>query len=733
MSSFLPLLLAFGFINLPMLGWLAAAAAPILIHLWSRQKYREVSWAAMEYLLAAMRRRTRRMQFEQWLLLAVRTLLIVLLVLAVAEPFLEQVGLASVAVGRTHRVLVIDGSYSMAYQPNDRSRFEQAKALARRIVEESHQGDAFALILMASPPRIVVGTPAMEPGEVLAEIDAMKRLDTSIDLPTTVSEIEKVLENARRESPGINRHEVYFLTDLQREGWSPKLNTGAMTQFRRRIKSVAEKAALVVMDLGQSDAENIAVSGLRMLDPVATMAESVQFEATLQSFSTRPKSQQPVELFVDGRRVKETSVELPAGAEVNVSFTYRFETSADHVVEVRSPGDALEVDNHRWAAVPVRQAIRVLCVNGRPSGEPFHGATDYLVRALAPQRDDGQPSLVEVDVTTESALQERELSGYDVVFLADVAQLTAGETRVLDGYVRSGGNLVFFLGAQVVADRYNRELGGGRRGVKRLLPAVLEDVAAPGMYLIDPLEYRHPMLRAFRGNERAGLLTTPITQYVKLRVPDDTKAAVVAAVGPGDPLIVEEPIGHGRVVLVGTSADASWTPMPIGPGYVPLVQEILAFCLSSQQHRRSLLVGQALNMSVAAAASEVDATVERPDGAVRALPLECDGDYCHVEYSDTLLSGIYTARFASPVDRSASFAVNVDTAEGNLTQLSETELRDKVWPDIPLLVQTTWQNFEPPTTGSVAPRGSVPVDLLYVVLGLLFVESLLAWRFGYHA
>ena len=58
-----------------MLGWLAAAAAPLLIHLWNRRKYREVPWAAIEYLLAAMRKNSRRMQLEQWLLLAVRTLL----------------------------------------------------------------------------------------------------------------------------------------------------------------------------------------------------------------------------------------------------------------------------------------------------------------------------------------------------------------------------------------------------------------------------------------------------------------------------------------------------------------------------------------------------------------------------------------------------------------------------------------------------------------------------------
>ena len=48
-------------------------------------------------------------------------------------------GWPSVAGGRTHRVLVLDGSYSMAYKPTDKSRFEQAKELAARIVERARR------------------------------------------------------------------------------------------------------------------------------------------------------------------------------------------------------------------------------------------------------------------------------------------------------------------------------------------------------------------------------------------------------------------------------------------------------------------------------------------------------------------------------------------------------------------------------------------------------------------
>src|ERR1700722_1098943 len=120
-------LFAFGFEHLPMLGWLVAAGVPLLIHLLSRRKQREVHWAAMTFLLAAVKRRSQRVRLEQWLLLLIRTLIVVLVVIAMAEPFINRSTMIVGPSARTHRVLVIDGSYSMDFRSGDRSRFERAK------------------------------------------------------------------------------------------------------------------------------------------------------------------------------------------------------------------------------------------------------------------------------------------------------------------------------------------------------------------------------------------------------------------------------------------------------------------------------------------------------------------------------------------------------------------------------------------------------------------------------
>ena len=123
-----------------MLGWLAAAAAPLLIHLWSRHRYREVPWAAMAFLLAAMRKNARRMQLQQWLLLAVRTLLICArgagrgrAVRRASRRRLERRADASRCWSSTRR-------FRWPTATSETSRLAQAKQLAAELVAQERAG-----------------------------------------------------------------------------------------------------------------------------------------------------------------------------------------------------------------------------------------------------------------------------------------------------------------------------------------------------------------------------------------------------------------------------------------------------------------------------------------------------------------------------------------------------------------------------------------------------------------
>src|SRR5262249_24429904 len=145
-----------------------AVAVPIIIHLLNRRRYRVVIWAAMRFLLNAEKKNAKKMRIEQLLLLAVRTAFVLFLVLAMASvmPCSEKVWhalfpdsmarAATLGAQRTHRILVLDGSFSMATRVGDQTCFERAQAVAAQIVRDAPRGDGFSVVLMSAPPRRVV-------------------------------------------------------------------------------------------------------------------------------------------------------------------------------------------------------------------------------------------------------------------------------------------------------------------------------------------------------------------------------------------------------------------------------------------------------------------------------------------------------------------------------------------------------------------------------------------------
>ena len=59
---------------------------------------------------------------------------------------------------------------------------------------------------------------------------------------------------------------------------------------------------------------------------------------------------------------------MPPGEQAAVSFSHRFDSPGDHVVEAAAwDADLLDIDNHRWLSVPVKDHLRVLCVDGKPA------------------------------------------------------------------------------------------------------------------------------------------------------------------------------------------------------------------------------------------------------------------------------------------------------------------------------------------------------------------------------
>lgn len=718
------------------LGGVALIALPIIIHLLNRRRFRVVNWAAMSFLLAALKKNRRRLQFEQWLLLATRCGLLALLGLALARPV--ACSNSPVTAGATRsglHVLVIDNSGSMAFEanrPGAATHLDQARRLARATIESLSPGGEAVAVITASRPAKLALPPTYDLSAAAAAIDRIEQTAAGTDLPGALSTaLELGQQNSR-----LPFRQLVLLTDATRSAWEPanrdeiaRLGPDLARIFRVRHHNLSRPDQWNAAVLDVAPAARLIRSGFdtNLLATARAYGRSVD-ASVLWSFDNRP---------------------LPGGAAVNLAgdtppitqSQARFAAGGAHAVTVAlSPGDRLKADDTRHRVVEVASAMRVLIVEGERGVGPLAGSAAFLELALAPPTDAGSPggatvrrssSYVVPELISDLELGNKVLGDFRAVILTGVGQLTAGQGDQLKRFVEDGGTLLIFMGEPVAGENYNQVLLP--RG---LLPGTLTKrmsvTAEKKGFTFDfnPHGALHPLLRLFGGEENSGLETAQVFTYWQMQLPSDTKAERVldfAAAGdaPRDPAITLHASGAGRVVFVATTANAEWTSFPAKPAYVALMHELLAGSVSAGDGWMNLTVGEPLRLPatlpLTAPPALRDSTQQeiplqqttRADGraAYQSLPIQRPGLYALSTGSATL-----------PV------AVNPPADEADIRPLDSGGLRVALGG-----IEADFLDDAPPTDTTAAEAGrDFGWIVMLLVLGLVGLESLMAMRFGHY-
>ncbi len=458
----------------------------------------------------------------------------------------------------------------------------------------------------------------------------------------------------------------------------------------------------------------------------------------LHNFGPNQSDGVRVRLIVDGQLGPEQVRDLPVGEDIPVDFFHTFNAPGDHLVEVQIDDDPLKLDNHRRLAVPVREYLSVLLVDGHFKSEPFQAETDYLAQALSPAATSaGSPSVIRAEVVAESQLSRRELAPYDAVVLCNIAQFTEAEVAALHDYLKQGGGLVIFGGDQVMPENYNRLLYADGKG---LLPGMIgPSVGAASKqeasFGFNPLKYRHPIVEPFAGEKesvQASLTGVKTWQFHRLTLPPGSSAKVALAFDNdrGDPAVIEASRDRGTVIQMATSADAGWTTWPLHPSYPPVMEQVIFQAAASRLAERNVQVGQPLEQALPVRGVAAPVSVVEPNGQTVSTKLQAAGGVSQFFFDHTELSGAYQVKIGPPLALESLFAANPNPAESDPAKLDRAGLAEAV-PGWNFAYLTNWKELLSNAT-PVTRRGELHRSLLYGVLILLIVESILAWRFGHH-
>lgn len=576
------------FLNPLFLLGLLAAGIPLLIHLWNRRRVVTIDFSSLMFLTAAHRENARRFQLRQLLILLLRMVIVALIALALARPFLT-LGLPIASVrAKTDLVIVLDNSYSMAYQDVDGVRFEKAKTLATDILDTLRHGDSAAFILMSDSPKPVFRqlTPDIE--SIIAAIN-----NAEVSYRTTnVQPSFELAHEILTESVQLNK-ELYLISDFAQNGWE---------NWSRLPNRSGARISLIPVT--ENEAHNISIEEIRPSNQLIGVNLLLQMNVTIANHSAAPLAQHMLTMFIGGEKQKTVNFSAAADESLKTILTYNFSTPGTHTGYLTLTEDRLNIDNRRYFALDVIGEVRVLCV-----GEQ----TEYLMLALNPnnfvssnrqsavssqspsdrgtlsdelptaesgaQRNaliaDGYNTMILPTQCTPTEFETFPLDDYDVIILADVPKISNQTSAQLQEFIRHGKSIIVFVSNRSDPISYN--------ALSSIwLPAEVGNTLTwtppeqIGMY-----QESHPIFDIFPNEGFSAQYAPQFYNGVVLRPMPESE--VIARFADNTPFLVERIRGPSAVLLYNCGlltqqgAAATANDLLVNPYFLPMLQQSVMY------------------------------------------------------------------------------------------------------------------------------------------------------------
>jgi hypothetical protein len=619
------------------LAGLAALSLPIIFHLVRRTPQGKQDFSSLMFLRPTPPRLTRRSRLDQILLLLMRIAALALIAFAFARPFLRETATLSFDNLPSRRVaLVVDTSASL--QRDD--LWQQSLQLAEKELDDLNEHDDVALYAFSDRlTRLVdfdrpnVPKIPAKPDVVRRQLENLKPSWAATELAAALMAVAADLDSSMDVEQSAAEPQIVLITDLQQ---GSRFETLQGFEWPQRVRVILRQpvlkqptnasAHLLPADPDAPDAD----ARVRIVS--AADSTSDQFFVAWQSPASQAAAGEAAVYVPPGQsRV----IKLPRGTD---------QLLADRVV---LRGDQQPFDNSYFVVPPRKESVKVLYL-GADADDDARGQQYYLKLAVA-----GDPlRTVEVaPLTSASALDDPSAK------LAVVTQAVPDDLRgPLSEFAQRGGTVLFapadeeaarsvasFVGASLVPDR----------------PALKDDQ----FLLLGDVDFTHPLFTVFANPKYNDFTKVHFWKNWPLQLTGDSPAQVVAKFDNGDPAILENPSGAGRMILLA----ASWAPddsqLALSTKFVPLVGSLLDRAFGAATSLPQVVINEPVTLPPTAA--EAQSIVRKPDGREVTLPAGT------VTFAETDLPGLYHVQAGT---ESFPFAVNLAASESQTTPLAPEQI-----------------------------------------------------------
>lgn len=637
------------FTSAAMLRALPVAAIPVIIYLLFRWRRREIEWGSMYVLRRVLETKSRLRAWLQYLVVALRTLALAAVVVAVAGPAGKKVPVGADAFPSpppaTHRVVLLDTSASMAARHEASTRLEAALGLCRTMLRSG-----------ISPGRVDIVP--LAGGHEPITFDAFPVTTTRIEealsavaVPQGVADLAAGLRQTEKlfRATASDRRELLVVSDFALGNFADSAATDEVVATLARLK--AEGIAIHVLRTQSADTRNFTLLEFTPHADTLLAGQQTLFHATVGFSGNAAEGETVLTIEADpdtprARVLQEKPLSMTRG-ETEVDLTVAL-PAGRHALRASLRPDDLPADDAQTRVFTAAGSVRVIFVQDLDTGRGFDDPRSWIDLALAggatksgadgkAEESDGVEIVVEGKIPEQ--LSPAILEGADAAIVTGVGGIEAAAVESLRRFALRGGLVL-------LAPKPGQDPAAFNAAWKTIAPAAL---AGPRWPDVDPDRYEScaaegtdtPLWRELESPTHGNLANPRFYNHFSLSPgPLPEGSETLLAFTDGDALLVERRIGRGGVMLWTAGLTHQWHSLVVHPGFPVMLMRLVALAADRLRFETNVALGEPLVMPTAVP----QAKVVRPDGTSELVATVARGESRFVRYARTELPGTYDVR-----------------------------------------------------------------------------------------
>ena len=643
------------FVNPEALWALFLLVLPVLIHLFSFKKFKQVEFSDIRLLKSIHSSGVAKKNLQSLLVLLSRVLMLACLILTFAQPIKQLDGFNA---GHAKVVSIyVDNSFSMSATSDQIELFDAAKLYAEKIVNSYSNSDRF---------QVLSNDYSLKDDRLWQKEEAKNRIAA-----LTYSSVSKDLKNIyQRQNSLLADHtsyfpEIYWISDFQ------SLTDSSFLQYNT--------TAIHAVPLHADDYENITVDSVWFESPVRKLKGKERLKVQISNHKAVPITELKVDLEVNGKKYL-THVDV--SAKSNQVFQMDFMIPKDDVVagKVGVQDVPVTYDNDFYFAYQLPSQINVLSVSNNTGFQK-------LIKKVF-----GTDSSVSVQSLSSAALTKSALKDCDLLILGELDELSESLREMVKSYQENKGVLLVIPSDKIDVKSYN--------SLMRVVQGVVFDQLDTVSVELAKVDSELPFFEGVFDRQK-----TP--DHVKVQMPVIRKRYGLKPLNSMFEKILSTALGNvyayknDQLLVLGsglTSRNSDWEAHPL---VVPLLYQLILGAVFENElfqqagvvekldfqglESQQLLVidpkgEQFFATNNAAQKSDVPELIDQGVGEQRVdQKVDQKGWYRVVDplLEDTIVIAInYSRQESEPIEKQLKLLEEAERKDGNLTLISAHDIRD---------------------------------------------------------